>query len=388
MRSFVYLTFTLLLCVIVAHSCKHEYEDIPFSEEGITIRLRWSQSNAGETKTDAETALKWAISYLGAELPKGSFARTLRWESDRVMLVNLSQAGFSKKAESLLLKLVQLLKMSQEYTVHKSIDLGRFIALTIGSSHHYYDITDAAPQYSTYRSNFIFDIKRFALTASTISKEQRMIEAGFSNTSSLPGFVAHEGTGSLANGTFVVKEQEVIDVMRNGQVRVAIYKANDGTLDEAADTSVSLGGKPAKCLWCHELNFNPSFSSNTTDVQGFYTFQQFQQTIANSMSMLNQYREQLNGDIDFAQLQEHTKMEIVYISFMEPSANRLALEWNKTVEEIKAIMAALPTHIYPEFPFLGQLYYRKDADARSPYSTVRVPDSIREKSMYEPDLLK
>jgi len=388
MRSFVFLTFTLLLCVIVTDSCKHEYEETAFSEEGITLRLRWNPSYTGETAADAEIALKWTISYLGAELPKGSFARTVKWEDDRIMLVNLSQAGFSKKAEVLLLKLVQLLKMSQEYTVNKSIDLGRFISLTIGSSHHYYQITDVAPQYSSYRSNFIFDIKRYALTSSTISIKQRMIEAGISNVLSLPAFIAHEGRGSLANGTFNVKEQEVIDVMRNGQVRVAIYKADGGTLDEAADTTVSLGGKPAKCIWCHELYFNPSFSINTTNVPGYYTFQQFQQTVANSMSILNQYRAQLNGDIDFAQLQEHAKMEITYISFMEPSANRLALEWNKSMEEVKTIMAGLPTHIYPEFPFLGQLYYRSDADARSAYTTVKVPDSIREKSNYEPDLLK
>lgn len=388
MRSIVYLTLVLLLCVIVTDSCKHEYEEITVVEGVASIRLRWNKSHAGETQSDVETALKWALSYLGAELPAGSFARTLQWEGERVMLVNLAEAGFTDEAERLLVKLVHLLKGSQEYGVHNSIDLGRFISLTIGSSHHYYQITEAATQYSLYRSNFIFDIKRFALTSSTISKEQRMIEAGVSNALSLPAFIAHEGTGSLANGTFNVKEQEVIDIMRNGQLRVAIYKADGGTLDEAADTTVSLGGKPAKCLWCHELNFNPSFSTNTTNVSGYYTFQQFQQTVANSMSILNQYREQLNGDIDFAQLQEHAKMEITYISFMEPSAARLALEWNTTIEQVQTIMTGLPTHIYPEFPFLGQLYYRADADNRAAYSTIKVPDSIREKSIYEPDLLK
>lgn len=388
MRSFVYLTFTLLLCVIVTDSCKHEYEETTAVEGVASIRLRWNKSHAGETQSDIETALKWTLSYLGAELPSGSFARTLQWEGERVMLVNLAEAGFTDEAERLLVKLVHLLKGSQEYQINNSIDLGRFITLTIGSSRHYYAITGAATHYPAFRTNFLFDLKRYALTTSTVSKSQRMIEAGISTSLSLPAFVAHEGNGNLHNGTFIAGEQEVVDVMRNGQLRFAIYSAHDGALDVAADTTLSNGGKPAKCLWCHEINFNPSFANNTTDVQDFYTVQQFQQTVAGSMNLLTQYRNGLNGEIDFAQEQEHVLMEIAYISFMEPSAARLAIEWNTTMEQVQIIMAGLPTHSYPEFPFLGQLYYRADADDRGPYTAIKVPDSVREKSIYEPDLLK
>ncbi|MFA7381264.1 MAG: hypothetical protein WC150_12450 [Bacteroidia bacterium] len=74
--------------MIVTDSCKHEYEEITVVEGVASIRLRWNKSHAGETQSDVETALKWALSYLGAELPAGSFARTLQWEGERVMLVN------------------------------------------------------------------------------------------------------------------------------------------------------------------------------------------------------------------------------------------------------------------------------------------------------------
>jgi hypothetical protein len=36
------------------------------------------------------------------------------------------------------------------------------------------------------------------------------------------GFVAYEGKGSLADGTFVIHEMELVDVMPNGQLRFAL----------------------------------------------------------------------------------------------------------------------------------------------------------------------
>jgi hypothetical protein len=48
-------------------------------------------------------------------------------------------------------------------------------------------------------------------------------------------------------------------------------------------------------------------------------------------------------------------------------------------------MKNLPAHVYYEFPFLGNLYYRSWADSLAPYRTIKTPESAREASAYEPD---
>jgi hypothetical protein len=103
---------------------------------------------------------------------------------------------------------------------------------------------------------------------------------------------------------------------------------------------------------------------------------------------LNNYRNALKSDIDFNKKQDHTFAELLYITFMEPSADRLSLEWNMNIADVKNKLTALPTHTNTEFPYLGVLYDRKDVDFLSPYEYARVPESAREFSEYEPDLIK
>ena len=104
--------------------------------------------------------------------------------------------------------------------------------------------------------------------------------------------------------------------------------------------------------------------------------------------MLNTYRKSLRQDIDYSKTLDHTFTEILYISFMEPSAERLASEWGIPVEQVTEKLKGLPTHTHHEFPYLGTLYNRKDVESLSPYSIIRVPESAREPSEYEPDLIK
>ena len=378
----------LLALAVMADSCRHDYEDSGVQADALTLNMRWSQGYATETTIEAETGIKWCVSYLGAELPAGSFARTLHWTSGTTFSLHLAQAGFSKEARQKLQTLVAMLRSSDEYKRTGSIDIGRFIALTIGSANHYYAITGAATTLTGFKSRFTFDLKQIAITQSVVSKAHRLIDVAYATAGKTAAFVAIEGFGRIDSNTFSAREYETIDIMKNGQLRVGIYSQADGKLRPASDTSLTQGGKPAKCLWCHELNFNPSFSPLAADVPGYYSIPEFQSLISNQMNLLSAYRSQLNGDVDFSKKQEHQLMELLYISFMEPSAARLALEWNMSVQQVQSRMAGLPTHVYPEFPILGQLYYRKDADARAPYSSMPVPDRIREPSAYEPDLLK
>jgi hypothetical protein len=73
---------------------------------------------------------------------------------------------------------------------------------------------------------------------------------------------------------------------------------------------------------------------------------------------------------------------------MEPSAERLALEWGITLESVNEKLKGIPTHIHHEFGYLGNLYYRDEIEVFAPFSSIRPPSSARNKSQYEPDLIK
>ncbi len=72
---------------------------------------------------------------------------------------------------------------------------------------------------------------------------------------------------------------------------------------------------------------------------------------------------------------------------MEPSANRLSLEWGVSVNEVELLLKDIETHGHQEFPSFGQLYYRTDIEKFSPYATLPSTSSIRETNINEPNLL-
>jgi len=82
------------------------------------------------------------------------------------------------------------------------------------------------------------------------------------------------------------------------------------------------------------------------------------------------------------------------MSFAQPTAERLAAEWNIPVEEVRRILRAgnLKPHPHSEEAddgILGDaLYDRSQVDALAPYTSVRGPTDFREPSSYEPDLLR
>jgi hypothetical protein len=91
----------------------------------------------------------------------------------------------------------------------------------------------------------------------------------------------------------------------------------------------------------------------------------------------------LTDGVDFAQTQQHTLTELLYISFMEPSAERLSLEWNLSIAQVQDLLSGLPTHVYDEFPFLGNLYHRQDIEALAPFQGLAVSSRVREASLIE-----
>jgi hypothetical protein len=199
-------------------------------------------------------------------------------------------------------------------------------------------------------------------------------------------FVAYEGSGAIADNSFSKTDIETIDFMPNGQLRFGIYDSQ-GNPTMAASSELTAAGKPSKCLWCHEIRLQDPFK-NSTSVAGYYSAPELREVIRNRMGTVDKYRDTLRSQIDFHRTGDHTFAELLYLSFAEPSAARLALEWGMPEVQVAARLRGLRTHRQKEFPYLGEaLYDRSDVDRLAPYPTIRVPSDVREPSAYEPNLL-
>lgn len=307
----------------------------------------------------------------------------MHWRADRVT-IDLSAAGVIDTTRPAWKELLAALRSSEEYRTFGAIDIGRFVALTLGSSQHYFVLTDAPRTYSGFRSKYRFEDRQAAIIQSVIAHGNRLIDIGAADTPF--AFVGYEGTGTLADSTFAKREIETIDLMVNGQLRFALYDLS-GALKDAGSPELTQAGKPAKCLWCHEIRLQRTFN-HVTDLSGYYAAKQFDALIASRQEAIARYRSTLDSRIDFAREQDHTFAELLYLSFMEPSAQRVAGEWGVSVTEVQQRLTGEPTHRQDEFSFLGNnLYRRRDVDALGPRKAIPVPTDLRESSAHEPNLL-
>jgi hypothetical protein len=356
--------------------------------DSTTLTLRWVKAYDNETKDKVENGLKWALLFLGAELNLGSYESAVTWKQPDKLEVDFSKLGFSSEGLDALAKLTSEIKKSGEYTEKGGIDIGRFIMLTVNSPHHYYKITNAPKTIDDFRKRVSFDTKKAGIIESNIAKGHRVINVPDMNSTDIlrSAFASAEGSGSITEGSFKISEHEVFDIMPNGMLRFMLYD-EAGKLKAAGDTSLGGAGKPSKCLWCHEIVIQPAFISKT-HVSGYHSPKEFDDIVNKQMELLKAYRKNLKQDIDYGKTLEHTFTEILYISFMEPSAERLVNEWGIPLEQVKEKLKGLPTHTHHEFPYLGLLYNRSDVEKFAPFSFIRVPESAREPSNYEPDLIK
>jgi len=373
-----------MACMITWHSCVN-HEEIANGADDVAIRLRWVKAYEGEVRDSVVAGLMWNLSYLGATLPRRSVATGIVWVSETQCILNVSKLGFSEPALNAWRALFRDLKTSEEYQANNSIDIGRFVMLTLNSSYHYYAITGAATRIADYESKYRYREVRGAITNSAVSLGHRLMQISAFNNVSEISFVAREGSGSLSTGTFVESEYETVDIMANGQQRFALYD-KDGNLKAAASPELTRAGKPAKCLWCHEINIQKLFLPNQP-VAGYYNDDEFDSIIATAKTMITNYRRGLKSDLSFNKTQQHTQGELLYISFMQPSAYRLSNEWGMTLQDVGKLIGAMPTHQHDEFPFLGDLYTRSDVEAFSPYTGIPVPNDAREPSVYEPQII-
>ena len=179
---------------------------------------------------------------------------------------------------------------------------------------------------------------------------------------------------------------ETIDIMKNGQLHFAIYNSA-GKLVNASPVELGNSGKPAKCMWCHEIVIQPLYIK-TDSVKNSIGPHAFQQLVEEQNNILSDYRKTLNSDINFNNRQDHTMMELLYISYMEPSLKKLSKEWHVPEKELKAILNQQTTHQHYEFKFIDSLYYRADIEQHTPCKYISVSNDIREPSVYEPDYIK
>jgi hypothetical protein len=358
---------------------------LPPGDPRLSIELRWIESYDRESRSDVETGLLWTLSFLGATLPADG-PNPLSWR-ENVVTLRLDYAGVEPKLLAHWERLLASLKASEEYRVMGALDIGRFVAMTLCSSNHYFALTSADTRYERAYADRAFGREPVAIVESAVARGNRLLEIAEGSSIADIAFIAHEGTGAVSQHTFVEKEHELLDVMRNGQLRFALYGA-DGALKPAADHTLTTAGKPAKCLWCHETHLLRPFEGRT-NVPGYVSLGAFEQQIAMRMQQLRIARSKLVSRIDFGREQDHTLAELLYIGFYEPSAERVAREWNVPVAQVLEKLARLPTHAHEEFDFLRtRLYRRSDIDALAPYGVLEPPTDPREPSAYEPDLLR
>jgi hypothetical protein len=375
--------------LLVAAGCSRTDQPLPPKDPSLVIKLRWIKSYPGQSLSQVNTGLFWALSFLGAKLPAD--AAVISWDGTMATL-DLDAAGVAETSKAAWRKLLQVLKSSDEYRMMGGVDIGRFVFLSLCSSYQYYALTGASPHYAQFRARHTFAPKQVAVVESAVAHGNRLIEVGQGEGINSVVFVAFEGVGALRDHSFQKADIETLDVMENGQLRFGLYDP-DGDLKAATTPALTDAGKPSKCLWCHEINLQAPFK-NVTDLNGYYSTKEFKELVTRATRIIAGYRKTLVSKVDFTHLQDHSNAEDLYLSFAEPTASRLAAEWSMPVERVEQLLAARNLKAHPhseriDDDVLGDnLYDRNDVDSLAPYATIRGPSDMREASSYEPDLLQ
>ena len=362
----------------------------PPEDPALVIDLRWVRNYPAERKSNVDTGLYWALSFLGAKLP--ATADILRWHG-QIVTVDLGAAQVQPQSKAAWKKLLQILKSSDEYRKTGAVDIGRFVFLSLCSANHYYELTGTDPTFAQFLATPpLRDPSDRTVVESGVARGNRTIDVGPGTSIGAIAFVAYEGQGALLDGSFHKQDVETLEFMPNGQLHFGLYDLS-GHLKTSATPELTRAGKPSKCLWCHEINLNPPFS-NVTDLPGYYSTRQFKDLVASEMRMVASYRQTLHSKVDFRKTQDHTNAENLYMSFAQPTVERLAAEWNMPVDAVRQRLRDRNLKPHPHSAeaddgILGdQLYDRTEVDALAPYVGVRGPTDFREASSYEPDLLQ
>lgn len=366
MRTAILLIITCLLV-----SCKSPYtEDI----EVTFLKIKWHKSYEEDSIDKAVIGLEWALSYVGANTPCNA-SKNMQI-SENTITLHAQNIGFSHAANKVFEKLILKIKKTEAYRKNKTIDLGRFITLLLASPEHYYALIETPKTLKQLKENYTLNTQKGYINNSSVGLQDRVIY--FSEASEFNQLWISEEIDSI---TKIIYEFETIELLKNGQLRFGIYDQK-GIRKNVADKKHTRAGKPGKCIWCHESNLNQLFRDQK-DVNGFLTSEALQQKIIASRDTFHANKKQLKYNIDYSKKQQHTLTELLYISFLEPSSQRLSLEWQMEEWEVKKKLKGLKTHQHHEFPFLGDLYHRIDVAPFSPLKAIEISGDVREQSTQE-----
>jgi len=366
------LFFILLLFVLTSYETDSAYHTIK-SETSSLLNLKWNKAYADDSIEKSIIGLKWGLSYLGAVLPKNLNGISV---SENVITIDIDQLGFSSNAIEKLNLLHYKMIASEEYKVNGAIDLGRYISLLLGASQHYYEIVATPDRLDVLLQHYTLQNQKGYINNSSVSHQHRRIQ--FSDQQGFSQLIIAEEIHPV---TKEIYEYETIELLPNGQLRFGIFDKN-GNRKNNADKSHSDAGKPAKCMWCHESNIQQLFQQQS-DFTDYYNYSELQKRLMDYRQSNIDLKMTLTDGVAFSQTQQHTLTELLYISFMEPSAQRLSLEWGIPIGEVQKKLSGIPTHVYPEFPFLGNLYNRNTVEIFAPFKGLKVSGSVRELSETE-----
>ncbi len=348
------------------------------ADDPLVVDLAW-YGDAPGSWDEARAGLWWALSNLGAA-PTDEAALVVTEEGDAVALtLDLAAVGFPEDRLPDVADAVAPVKAWSEGPV----DLGRFLMATLYEPGRYYAITGACATLGEWRAaRQAAEPALYAVTVSQLVPGDRLVELNVAPTDGdVDGAVgslawlASEGEGSLEDASFAAHEFETVDVMANGQQRFAVYDG-DGELRAAA--ALSAAGQPGKCMWCHEGNVQRGTPENPS-APGYLDHAAFVAEVEAAEAWMAAARATVPA-VDFSAA-THEWAEQLSVGFLEPSPERVALEWGVSVDEVRA--EGLPTHENAEYPDLGERYDRADVDAararREPgWAPLDTPSSDRE----------
>jgi len=313
----------------------------------------------------AKAGFIWSLSAVGAH-PKTDKQGILihRETSDSVWFeLNLVEVGFSSTQQDVLVEVLRPLQESDEYNLFGAVDVGRFLMVTLSEPWNYYALTGACRQLSSWQdANLQSDRARYWIDDSALVDGHRSIEFNRDVVSVEEiALVASNGAGLLDRGTFVPLEFETVDIMANGRQRYAIYDQN-GSLIPAAEPAVSPAGQPGKCMWCHESHLMFGFQQSsfalglTTDV--------FDTQILMQQEIISDHRTEVGGAIDYETYDVHEWSERLIESFLAPSVQRIALEWDRPQSEVMVLLfgAGLQWNADKEYAEADMLFRRDEVD--------------------------
>jgi len=374
-RHFLHIIFSLLFLL----SCTNDKSKILMDEELLVLSdqdliLQWNKGYEDDSLSKSVIGLEWALSHIGA-LNTQSIYQMI--SGDKHIFLDINQLGFSKEAKKNLKILHRKLKNTEEYKKQGAIDMGRYVTLLIGSSEHYYRFVELPENYFDLLAQYKLKEEQGFIDNSIITKGHRVIK--FSEQIGLNQFFVAE---EVDENTGKLIEYETIDLMPNGQVRFGIYDEN-GDRKNSTDPLATEAGKPGKCMWCHESRIQPLFTAQQ-DFTNFLTFQELSDTLSYYRYAHVEERKSITTNVNYSKKQDHAFMELLYITFTQPSAERLSLEWGITINEVEERLKKLSPNIHPEFgAILGATYSRMEVDEVAPFKALSVSSSVREKALIE-----